>query len=60
MKFSLSVYVSAEWKDAITVCEEFVVRMQLPVPEQPPPLQPPNEKALSPTVAVRVTCVPDA
>jgi len=44
-------------KVAVTVVAAFMVTVQLPVPEQPPPLQP--EKVEPPAgLAVRVTAVP--
>ena len=44
-------------KVAVTVCAALIVTVQVPVPEQPPPLQPVNVEPAA-GVAVRVTAVP--
>ncbi len=48
--------VAYRLKVALTVGEEFRVTVQEPVPEQPPPLQPPKDPVVG--VAVSVTTVP--
>src|SRR5207302_782519 len=44
-------------KVAVTVCAAFIVTVQVPVPEQPPPLQPVKVEPAA-GAAVKVTAVP--
>lgn len=56
----LKVRSSRFWlKVAVTDSSAFMVTEQVPVPEQPPPLQPANVEPEA-AVAVRVTTVPVA
>lgn len=54
-----SVNIVSALNVAVTVIVESMVTTQVPVPEQPPPLQP-AKIALAPGVAVSVTMVPTA